>query len=96
MSEYENETCEGCVFADYKPGGAFCVHESGFNCTHETEDGGKLIHTKCVWLHERCEHFHPSLQCRQVRALERQELQLAYVCRRLADIVEELRLKGSG
>ena len=57
MSEYENETCERC--ASYE------ALEAGYeDCTHP--EGGHDVHAQL----DACEHFTPSLQCRQVRALE--------------------------
>jgi hypothetical protein len=55
-NDYESETCEGCTW----------LHK--LRCCHESrEDASGYVH----WTDDRCEYFAPSLQCRQVRALER-------------------------
>lgn len=59
MSNYENETCEGCAKNKKPPhgwpkAGDFCIVKS------DTLDPFLI----------RCDAFTPSLECRQVRALE--------------------------
>jgi hypothetical protein len=56
MSDYENETCEGCVHYEQNEGEFVCMCSG----TPPRPSPG-----------DRCEHFVPSLKCRQVRALER-------------------------
>ncbi len=60
--DYENETCEGCVMMSD-------ANEGEWDCCHPTGSG-----RYCVSPHasdDQCDGFAPSLQCRQVRALER-------------------------
>lgn len=60
MSDYSKETCEGCVYWSAKT--IKCGHPDK---TYEDRSQPYMF----PW--ERCDEFAPSLQCRQVRALEK-------------------------
>lgn len=55
--KYENETCEGCRYFWRGGDNDSCLLKGQGHATRKDVD----------W---RCEDFEPSLQCRQVRALE--------------------------
>lgn len=63
--DYENETCESCKYFDYEVD--VCHHAK--NARGYDNIGRVQPSHRKQW--ERCEYLTPSLECRQVRALER-------------------------
>jgi hypothetical protein len=64
-NEYQNETCEGCLL--FYPGADSQI------CTVERRNKTEALRpvVKQYPGPSHCDRFRPSLQCRQVRALER-------------------------
>jgi hypothetical protein len=76
-NEYQNETCEGCLL--FYPGADSQI------CTVKQEPGAKRPVVKQYPGPSRCDRFRPSLQCRQVRALEKAAEMLTDLCGCLRD-----------
>lgn len=64
-SDYENETCEGCVHLELDA----CGNQN--NWVDSPNVGGAPLRPSVYDDSEGCLYFTPSLECRKVRALER-------------------------
>jgi hypothetical protein len=64
--DYENETCEGCVYFL----GTMCGGGNTVEKPYSGASGTRTERADCWKGTDSCEHFAPSLECRKVRALE--------------------------
>jgi hypothetical protein len=62
MPNYENETCEGCVW--------FMKRRNTSSDDECQLNEGKPLKTHLMYGNDHCPEFTPSLECRKVRALE--------------------------